>query len=115
VYTWQNGRYVNASREFADFYKAEIDRLRLAINEAKASINEAEGSDDFYIGLAITLAITYRHAGDLRHGLDEMEALLKTNARTPDQVKRRDVIIKDFRLGDSAQKILAVKYGDPIL
>ncbi len=115
IYTWQRGRYINASREFADFYKAEIERLRLAIQEAKATISEAEGSDDFYIGLAITLAITYRHAGDLRQGLDEMEALLKANARTADQVKRREAVIKDFRLGDSAQKILAVKYGDPIL
>jgi hypothetical protein len=115
IYTWQRGRYVNASREFAGFYKAEIEQLRLAINEAKASITEAEGSDDFYIGLAITLAITYRHAGDLRQGLDEMEERLKANARTPEQAKRRDAIIKDFRMGDSAQKILAVKYGDPIL
>jgi hypothetical protein len=115
VYAWQQGRYINASREFADFYKTEIERLRLAIDEARASITEAEGSDDFYIGLAITLAITYRHAGDLRRGLDEMETLLKANTRTPDQVTRRDVIIKDFRIGDSAQKILAVKYGDPIL
>ncbi len=115
VYTWHNGRYINASREFADFYKAEIERLRLAINEAKADISEAEGADDFYIGLAITLAITYRHAGDLRRGLDEMESLLKANTRTPEQMKRRDTIIKDFRIGDSAQKILAVKYGDPIM
>ncbi|MEW6128790.1 MAG: hypothetical protein AB1757_17265 [Acidobacteriota bacterium] len=115
IYKWLNGRYVNASREFADFYQAEIVRLRQAIQEAKTSITDAEGSDDFYIGLILTLAITYRHAGDLRRGLDEMEAMLKTDTRTAEQLKRREAIIKDFRLGESAQKILQVKYGDPIL
>lgn len=115
IYKWLNGRYINASREFADFYQAEIARLRQAIQEAKADITGAEGSDDFYVGLVLTLAITYRHAGDLRRGLDEMETLLRAETRSAEQLKRREAMIKDFRLGDSAQKILQIKYGDPIL
>jgi hypothetical protein len=115
VYAWKNGRYVNASRDVANFYQAEIERLRAAINEAKASITEAEGSDDFYIGLAITLAISYRHAGEIERGLKEFEALMNANTRSPEQLKRRLTIIRDFRLGDSADKLLQIKYGDPLI
>ena len=89
--------------------------MKASINEAKSTITAEEGSDDFYIGLTITLAITYRHAGEIERGLQEMEALLKENVKAPEQSRRRAQTIRDFRLGDSAQKILAIKYGDPIL
>jgi hypothetical protein len=115
VYAWKNGRYVNASRDFADYYKAEIERLRLALDEAKASITVAEGSDDFYIGLAIALAISYRHAGEIERGLKEFESLMNANAKSPEQSKRRATIVRDFRLGDSADKLLQIKYGDPLI
>lgn len=115
VYAWKMGRYVNASRDFADFYKAEIERLRAALNEATASLTAAEGSDDFYIGIAITLAISYRHAGEIERGLKEFEALMNANTRSPEQLKRRTTILRDFRVGDSADKLLQIKYGDPLL
>lgn len=115
IYAWKNGRYVNASRDFADYYKAEIERLRAALIEAKANITTAEGSDDFYIGLAIALAISYRHAGEIERGLKELEALMSANRGSPEQAKRRAAIVRDFRLGDSADKLLQIKYGDPLI
>jgi hypothetical protein len=115
VYAWKNGRYVNASRDYADFYRAEIERLRAALGEATANLTAAEGSDDSYIGLAITLAISYRHAGEIERGLKEFEALMNANSRSPEQLKRRASIVRDFRLGDSAEKLLQIKYGDPLL
>jgi hypothetical protein len=115
VYAWKSGRYVNASRDFADFYRAEVERLRAALNEATAHLTAAEGSDDSYIGLAITLAISYRHAGEIERGLKEFEALMNANTRSPEQLKRRATILRDFRLGDSAEKLLQIKYGDPLL
>jgi hypothetical protein len=115
IYAWKNGRYVNASRDFADYYKAEIERLHVALDEAKANITTAEGSDDSYIGLAIALAISYRHAGEIERGLKELEALMNANAKTPEQSKRRAAIVRDFRLGDSADKLLQIKYGDSLI
>jgi hypothetical protein len=115
VYAWKNGRYVNASRDYADFYKAEIDRIHALLGEAKANITGEEGSDDSYIGLAITLAISYRHAGEIERGLKEFEALLNANTRSQEQAKRRATIVRDFRLGDSADKLLQIKYGDPLI
>jgi hypothetical protein len=115
IYGWSGGRYINVSRDFPDFYRKEVETLKAAINEAKSTITAEEGSDDFYIGLAITLAITYRHAGEIEVGLQEMETLLKESVKVAEQSKRREQTIRDFRLGDSAQKILAIKYGDPIL
>jgi hypothetical protein len=115
IYAWKNGRYVNASRDFADYYKAEIERLRGALVEAKTNITTAEGSDDVYIGLAIALAISYRHAGEIERGLKEFEALMTVNSGSQEQAKRRATIIRDFRLGDSADKLLQIKYGDPLI
>jgi hypothetical protein len=115
VYAWKNGRYVNASRDFVDFYKAEIVRIGAALDEAKANITTQEGSDDSYIGLAITLAISYRHAGEIERGLKEFEALMNANTGSPEQKKRRATIVRDFRLGDSAEKLLQIKYGDPLI
>ena len=115
VYAWKNGKYVNASRDFADFYKAEITRLDAALSEAKATISAEEGSDDLYIGLAITLLISYRHAGQIERGLKEFEVMMKSNSSSTEQLKRRAVIVRDFRLGDSADKLLQIKYGDPLI
>jgi hypothetical protein len=115
IYGWRGGRYVNASRDFADYYKSEIERLRAAVAEAKAAITDAEGSDDAYIGLAIALAISYRHAGEVERGLKEFEGLMNTGSRSPEQTKRRAAIVRDFRLGESADKLLKVGYGEPLI
>ena len=115
VYAWRGGRYINASREFAAFYRAEFERLRTALAEAKTLITDAEGSDDAYVGTAITLAISAVHAGEAERGVRELEASLLANARTPEQKKRRAEIIKDFRDGESAKKLVALKPGDPLM
>jgi hypothetical protein len=114
VYAWRNGKYVYAARDFADFYKGELDRLRTSIEEARSQITADELSDELYVGLAIALAITCRHKGEVEQGLKEMETLLKSNARSPAQVKHRAAIIEDFRNGDSAKKLRDMKYGDPM-
>ena len=114
VYAWRNGKYVYAARDFAAFYKAELDRLRTSIEEAKSQITADELSDESYVGLAIALAITYAHKGEVEHGLKEMEALLSSNTRSPAQAKHRAAIIEDFRNGDSIKKLRELKYGDPM-
>jgi hypothetical protein len=114
VYAWRNGKYVYASRDFQPFYKSEIDRLHASIEEAKSQITADEFSDESYVGLAITLAITYAHAGQLERGLKELESLLNSNARSPAQSKHRSAIIEDFRKGESSKKLREMKYGDPI-
>lgn len=114
VYAWRNGKYVYAARDFAAFYKGELDQLRASIEEAKTGITADEYSDESYVGLAIGLSITYAHAGELERGLKEMEALLSSNARSAAQSRHRAVIIDDFRRGDSFRKLGEIKYGDPI-
>ncbi|HKY05625.1 MAG TPA: VCBS repeat-containing protein [Blastocatellia bacterium] len=114
VYSWRNGQYVYASRDFGDFYRGEAERLRAAINEAKAEIIADEFSDETYVGQAMALAITYAHAGDPERGLRELEMLMTSNARSAAQTKRRMAILEDFRRGESARKLRAMKYGDPI-
>ena len=114
VYAWRNAKYVYAARDYADFYKGEITRLRASIDEAKAQITAAEYSDEVYVGLSIGLALTYTHAGDVERGLKEMEALLNSNAKSAAQTKQRLVIIDDFRKGESSKKLQQVKYGDPL-
>lgn len=115
VYAWRNGRYVYAARDFAAFYKDELERLHASINEAKSQITAEEFSDESYVGLAIGLAITYSHMGQLEQGLKEMEALLNSNARSLPQSKHRAAIIDDFRKGDSSKKLREMKYGDPMM
>jgi hypothetical protein len=112
VYTWKNGRYVYAARDFADFYKTEIERIRKDIEEEKQNITDI--SDDSYIGTVLSLAITYAHIGDAARGVAELEALLKVNAKTSEQAKHRREIIEDFRGGDSAKRLREMRYGDPM-
>jgi hypothetical protein len=114
VYAWRNGRYVYSARDFAAFYKSELERLRASIEEAKSQITAEEYSDELYVGSAIGLGITCAHMGELEKGLKEMEALLNSNAKSPAQSKHRAAIIDDFRGGDSSKKLREMKYGDPM-
>ena len=114
IYAWKNGRYVYASRDFAAYYRAEIERIRAAIEEAKTSVTTEELSDEGYVGGAIGLAITYAHAGEFERGITELETLLNSNAKSAAQKKHRAVILQDFRSGESATKLRAMKYGDPL-
>jgi hypothetical protein len=114
VYTWRSGKYVYASRDFADFYKGEISKLRESLEETKAQITADDYSDEGYIGFAIAIAITYAHLGELELGLKEMAALLNSNAKSAAQSKHRAAIIDDFLNGDSGKKLRQMKYGDPL-
>jgi hypothetical protein len=115
VYAWRNGKYIYASRDFGEFYKGEIDKIRASIEDAKSQITAAdEYSDEVYVGLAIALAITYTHMGDSEQGLKEMETLLVSNSKSAAQTKHRAVIMEDFRKGDSGKKLREMKYGDPL-
>ena len=115
VYAWRNGRYVYSARDFGEFYKSEIDRLRASIEDSKSQINGAdEFSDEVYIGLAIGLAITYTHMGEPEQGLKEMEELLLANSKSALQTKHRAVILEDFKKGESGKKLREMKYGDPL-
>ena len=115
IYAWRNGRYAYSSRDFPDFYKNEISRLRASIDESKTQITATdEYSDEVYVGLSIGLALTYTHLGEFERGLKEMEALLNSNAKSAAQTKHRLVIIDDFRKGESSKKLQQMKYGDPL-
>ncbi|MFY9608044.1 MAG: VCBS repeat-containing protein [Blastocatellia bacterium] len=114
IYAWKDGKYVYASRDFAVFYKEEIDRLRTSVEEGKADINADDFSDEGYIGSALSLAITYAHAGEIELGIKELETLLNSNAKSAAQKKRRAAILEDFRNGESAKKLRMMKYGDPL-
>lgn len=115
VYAWRNGKYVYAARDFAAFYKGELERLRASIEEAKAQITADEYSDESYVGLVIGLTITCAHMGQLEQGLKEMETLLNSSAKSLAQSKHRAAIIDDFRKGDSSKKLRDMKYGDPMM
>lgn len=115
VYAWRNGKYIYAARDFAAFYKGELGRLSALIEEAQYHITADEYSDESYVGLAIGLAITCAHMGKLEQGIEEMEALLTLNAKSPAQSKHRAAIIDDFRKGDSSKKLREMKYGDPMM
>lgn len=114
VYSWQKDRYVYASRDFAAYYKSEIDQLRAQIEEFRREITAEEFSDELYVGAAISLALNYAHAGDAARALKEMETLLESSVKTPEQAKRRREILADFRTGDSSKKLGEMRYGDPI-
>ena len=114
VYAWRGGKYVYASRDFADFYRNEISRLRTSIEEAKGQITAADYSDEAYVGLSIGAMLTFMHAGEIERGLTEMEALLNSNAKSAAQIKQRLMIIDDFRKGESSKKLQQMKYGDPL-
>ena len=65
VYAWRNGRYVYSARDFGEFYKGEIEKLKGSIEGAKSQITAVdEYSDEAYIGLSLGLAITYTHMGE---------------------------------------------------
>ena len=115
VYAWRNGKYVYASRDFAAFYKSEVERCRASTEEAKAGITAADYSDVVYVGSALSLAITYSHSGDPDRGLKELETLLNSNSKSAAQSKHRATILEDFRKGESAKKLRELKYGDPMM
>ncbi|HST24149.1 MAG TPA: VCBS repeat-containing protein [Blastocatellia bacterium] len=112
VYTWRNGQYVYAARDFAIFYQSETARLRAQVEEAKTQVTAEEFSDELYIGNSIALAITYAHMGEPERGVKELETLLKANSRSEVQSKHRATMIEDFLKGESAKKIREMKYGD---
>lgn len=114
VYAWRDGRYVYASRDFSPFYKSEIDKLRAEIEEAKAEITTDEFSDETYVGRAISLAITLSHIGEPDRAVKELETLMNSNAKTPEQRKRRKSVLTDFQTGESAKKLREMKPGDPM-
>jgi hypothetical protein len=115
VYAWRNSRYVYSARDFLEFYKGEIDRIRASVEDSKTQITAAEEySDEVYVGLAIALAITYTHMGESDQGLKEMETLLSANSKSAAQTKHRAVIMEDFRKGESGKKLREMKYGDPL-
>ena len=114
VYAWRDAKYVYASKDFSAFYKAELDSLRKNIEEAKSQIAADEYSDELYVGLAIAIALTYVHMGNIESGLKEMELLLNSNSKSAAQSKHRAVIMDDFRKGESAKKLREMKYGDPL-
>jgi hypothetical protein len=112
VYAWRGGRYVYASKDFADFYRGEINRLRSAIDESKADITAEDFSDEAYVGMALALAITYAHAGQTERGIKELETLFNANARSAAQTKHRAQMLEDFRSGESAKKLREMKAGN---
>ncbi len=117
VYAWQGGQagqYVYASRDFAAFYRSEIERLRASLLEASAGITADEFSDEAYVGRAIALALTFAHMGDPERGLKELETLMNSNVRSEAQGRKRASVIEDFRKGESAKKLRELKYGDPM-
>jgi len=115
IYAWREGRYVYASRDFTAYYQEEIKRLQASLNEAKTQITAEEFSDEPYVGLAISLAVTCAHAGEIERGLNELESLMNAPPGSAEQKKRRRAAIADFRNGESAAKLRLLKYGDPIL
>lgn len=114
VYAWRGGRYVYASKDFAEFYRGEVARLRTLIDTAKADITADDFSDETYIGLSLALAITYAHSGELERGITELDALFKANSRSAAQAKHRAEILEDFRAGESAKRLREIKSGDAL-
>jgi hypothetical protein len=114
VYAWKGGKYVYASRDYPAFYKGEVAQYRSVIEEAKAQITADALSDEGYMGGALSLAITYAHAGELERGLRELEIILRANVKSPAQAKHRATVLQDFRTGVSGKKLRELKYGDPL-
>ncbi len=111
VYRWKDGKYVYACADFAAFYQQEAQRRRAQVQTSKPD-SGAEGADDFYLGAALSLAITYAHMGQIEQGLKELDAILKANTLSAEQAARRRTIWADFHQGESFQKLRAMKYGD---
>jgi len=114
IYAWRDGRYVYAPRDFSTFYKSEVDRLRALVEEAKEEITTDEFSDETYVGRAVSLAITLSHMGETDRAVKELETLMNSNAKSPEQRKRRKAVLTDFQTGESAKKLREMKPGDPM-
>lgn len=112
VYTWKSGKYAYASRDFAAFYGAEVERLQREIEAEKADVTDI--SDDSYVGKVISLAVTLAHMGEPSKGLIELESRLKVSQKTRTQAEHRQEILEDFRSGESAKRLREMKYGDPL-
>ncbi|HKV38652.1 MAG TPA: hypothetical protein VJX67_05530, partial [Blastocatellia bacterium] len=118
IYAWRGGRYVDASSDFPDYYKDQIGTLTSRLNEAKSvadSMPGEEPGDDSYIGVAISIAITYAHLGDTERAVQQLKALLLPDGAPAKNSERRQKILKDFESGDSAAKLRSSKHGDPLL
>ncbi len=114
IYRWQNGRYVYASRDYPAFYKSELARLREQVEQSRGDITAEDFSDEQYVGLAISIAVTRAHAGEMEEGLKEMGALFAASAQSAGQKTRRAEIMDDFRKGESASRLSQMKPGDPL-
>ncbi|HEY7912851.1 MAG TPA: hypothetical protein VIG62_13130 [Blastocatellia bacterium] len=114
IYSWQNGRYVYSSRDYQAFYKGELSRLREQAEQARGDITAEDFSDEQYVGLAISIAVTRAHAGEVEEGLKEMGALFAASARSDEQKTRRAQIMDDFLKGESAARLRQLKPGDPL-
>jgi hypothetical protein len=115
IYAWRNDRYVDASSDFPRYYDTEIERLRAGLQDSRSMITADESSDDTYVGLAIALCITYAHMGQVERGVVELENLFGENVKSQEQADRRKTILEDFKNGDSARKLKAIKHGEPML
>jgi hypothetical protein len=114
IYSWQNGRYVYSSRDYQAFYKGELSRLREQAEQARGDTTAEDFSDEQYVGLAISIAVTRAHAGEVEEGLKEMGALFAASARSDEQKTRRAQIMDDFLKGESAARLRQLKPGDPL-
>jgi hypothetical protein len=114
VYAWKNGSYRYAGPDYPDFYKGEVDRLRASLEEARLELATQAFSDDRYVGVAISIALTIAHSGDRPRALGELKKLLLANVRNAEESKRRNEVLADFQKGESAAKLAELKPGDPI-
>ncbi|MGH9828872.1 MAG: hypothetical protein ACREDR_37100, partial [Blastocatellia bacterium] len=115
IYSWRHGRYEVASSDFTRYYEGELARLRTALSASQSMITEEDSSDDSYVGLALAIAVTYSDMGQVERGLNSLQKLFQDSAKSAAQARRRETILRDFKSGESAAKLKATKYGDPIL
>ncbi len=46
--------------------------------------------------------------------MKELETLMNSNAKSPEQRKRRKTVLTDFQTGESAKRLREMKPGDPM-